>query len=61
MKILISNDDGYQALGIIALYEALKEIAKSEGYAYVIDKKLLLYSEGGIDATEKLKTKLGVK
>ena len=41
--------------------EALKEIAKSEGYAYVIDKKLLLYSEGGIDATEKLKTKLGVK
>ena len=30
MKILISNDDGYQAPGIIALYEALKEIAQVE-------------------------------
>ena len=30
MKILISNDDGYQALGIVALYEALKEIAQVE-------------------------------
>ena len=27
MKILISNDDGYQAPGIVALYEALKEVA----------------------------------
>ncbi len=26
MKILISNDDGYQATGIVALYEALKDI-----------------------------------
>ena len=24
MKILISNDDGYQAPGIVALYESLK-------------------------------------
>ena len=30
MKILISNDDGYQAPGIIALYQALKEIAQVE-------------------------------
>lgn len=30
MRILISNDDGYQARGIIALYEALKEIAQVE-------------------------------
>ncbi len=30
MKILISNDDGYQAPGIIALYKALKEIAQVE-------------------------------
>ena len=30
MKILISNDDGYQALGIVALYEALKDIAQVE-------------------------------
>ena len=30
MKILISYDDGYQALGIVALYEALKDIAQVE-------------------------------
>ena len=30
MKILISNDDGYQATGIVALYEALKDIADVE-------------------------------
>jgi outer membrane protein len=41
--------------------EALKEIAKSEGYIYVFDKKMMLYSEGGIDATPKLKQKLGIK
>jgi 5'-nucleotidase len=30
MKILLSNDDGYQAAGIVALYEALKEVAQVE-------------------------------
>ncbi len=30
MKILISNDDGYQAAGIVALYEALKDFAEVE-------------------------------
>jgi 5'-nucleotidase len=30
MKILICNDDGYQAPGIVALYEALKDIAEVE-------------------------------
>ncbi|MDO9405997.1 MAG: 5'/3'-nucleotidase SurE [Polaromonas sp.] len=30
MKILICNDDGYQASGIVALYEALKDIADVE-------------------------------
>ena len=30
MKILISNDDGYQAPGIVALFEALKDIADVE-------------------------------
>jgi 5'-nucleotidase len=30
MKILISNDDGYQAPGIVALFEALKDIAEVE-------------------------------
>jgi 5'-nucleotidase len=30
MKILICNDDGYQAPGIVALYQALKDIADVE-------------------------------
>ena len=30
MKILISNDDGFQAPGLIALYEALKDVAEVE-------------------------------
>lgn len=30
MKILISNDDGYQAPGLVALYEALKDLGKVE-------------------------------
>jgi len=30
MRILISNDDGYQAPGVRALYEALREIAEVE-------------------------------
>ena len=30
MKILISNDDGYQAAGIVALHEALKDVADVE-------------------------------
>ena len=28
MKILISNDDGYQAPGLVALYEAFKDVAE---------------------------------
>jgi 5'-nucleotidase len=30
MKILVSNDDGYQAPGIVALYEALKDLGQVE-------------------------------
>ena len=30
MKILISNDDGYQAPGIVALYEAIKDLGDVE-------------------------------
>jgi 5'-nucleotidase len=30
MKILISNDDGYQAPGIVALHDALKTVADVE-------------------------------
>ena len=30
MKILLSNDDGYQAAGIVALYQALRTVAEVE-------------------------------
>ena len=30
MKILLSNDDGYQAAGIVALYQALRAVAEVE-------------------------------
>ena len=30
MKILISNDDGYLAPGLMALYVALKDVAEVE-------------------------------
>ena len=30
MKILLSNDDGYRAPGLVALYEALKDVAEVE-------------------------------
>jgi len=30
MKILISNDDGYQAKGLLALFDALKDVAQVE-------------------------------
>ncbi len=46
------------------LYEtfnaALKKVAKENGYAYILDKKLLLYSDGGNDATAKVKAALGI-
>ena len=42
------------------LDKALKKVAKENGYAYILDKKFLLYSEGGIDATAKVKTALGI-
>jgi outer membrane protein len=41
--------------------DAVKALAKSNGYAYVFDKKMMIYSEGGVDATSKLKEKLGIK
>jgi outer membrane protein len=46
------------------LYEkfeaALKAVAQANQYAYVLDKKLLLYDGGGIDATSKVKAQLGI-
>lgn len=40
--------------------EALQAVAAANGYDYVFDKKLLLYYEGGTDATQQVKAKLGI-
>ncbi len=40
--------------------EALEKVAKANQYSYILDKKMLLYADGGIDATEKIKTALGI-
>ncbi len=42
------------------LNAAIKTVAQANKYAYIVDKKLLLYSDGGIDATSKLKVQLGI-
>lgn len=42
------------------LDKALKKVAQENQYTYILDKKFLLYSEGGIDATSKVKTALGI-
>mgnify|MGYP000565690173 CR=1 FL=1 len=40
--------------------EAVAKVAAKNNYMYVLDKQMLLYSAGGIDATEKVKTALGI-
>lgn len=39
---------------------ALKSVAVANGYNYIFDKKMMLYSDGGVDATAKLKAQLGI-
>lgn len=39
---------------------ALKAVAIANGYKYIFDKQTILYSDGGIDATPKLKSQLGI-
>lgn len=39
---------------------ALAAIAKENKYVYILDKKMTLYSAGGIDATSQLKKELGI-
>lgn len=41
--------------------EAMKTVAKANGFAYIFDKKMMLYSEGGEDLTAKLKAQLGIQ
>ncbi len=38
--------------------KALKKIAIANAYTYIFDKKLLVYSLGGIDATDKIQKAL---
>ena len=42
------------------LDQALAELAKEEGYNYILDKAVLLDYSGGIDATMKLRKVLGI-
>jgi len=43
--------------------QAIKEVAKEGGYAYILNavEDLLLYSEGGEDVTPQVKKKLGIQ
>ncbi len=38
----------------------LEKVAQANGFAYILDIKLALYSKGGIDATELVKAELGL-
>ncbi|MBI4056577.1 MAG: OmpH family outer membrane protein [Elusimicrobia bacterium] len=40
------------------IYQAVREVAQSEGVSIVIDKKSILYGQTGVDLTEKLLKKL---
>ena len=53
MKILICNDDGYQASGIVALYEALKDVAEVEVVAPEHNNSVFVDSGGhGVDLSD---------
>lgn len=40
--------------------KAIAKVAYQNEYNYILDKKFLLYATGGIDATQKVKTALGI-
>ncbi len=40
--------------------KALREVCKENGYAYAIDMAYIIYSEGGISVTDKVRAKLGI-
>ena len=43
------------------ILQAIKDVAKENGYAYIFDSKNLLYSDGGDDVSGLVKKKLGIK
>lgn len=44
-----------------AIQEAINKVAKSNGYAYIFDTKILLYYGAGDDITPLVKKELGIK
>lgn len=43
------------------IMQAIKDVAKENGYAYIFDVSVLLYSDGGEDVNALVKKKLGIK
>lgn len=43
------------------ILKAIEEVAKENGFAYIFDTQVLLYSEGGDDVSALVKKKLGIK
>ena len=43
------------------ILKAIEDVAKENGYAYIFDTQVLLYSEGGEDVSALVKKKLGIK
>jgi len=43
------------------IQQAINDVAKENGYVYIFDTQVLLYSEGGNDVTPLVKKKLGIK
>ncbi len=41
--------------------DAIKAVAKEQGFAYIFDTQILLFYDNGIDATPMVKAKLGIK
>jgi Skp family chaperone for outer membrane proteins len=55
----LEKETTHQVLGKI--YDVIKEIAQAEGYAIVLDKKNILYSEMENDLTEKVIQRLNLE
>jgi outer membrane protein len=43
------------------IQQAINDVAKENGYVYIFDTQVLLYSEGGVDITPLVRKKLGIK
>lgn len=41
--------------------KAIEDVAKENGFAYIFDNQVLLYSDGGEDVSALVKKKLGIK